>query len=159
MSESLARTSAGIKLYVTDKTPATFDKTGYTALSADWKEVGEVTNYGEYGKVYQLVTHEPVGERKTFKRKGNYNNGQMALQIARAPLDEGQAVLKTAVDSDIPISFKVLFETGIVSDGADYFQGLVMSYTTNIGTGNQILGSTCNVELDGDVIEVAKADA
>jgi hypothetical protein len=158
MSESLARTSAGIKLFASATAPATQDKAGFEGLTATWKEVGEITNFGEFGKTYNLVTHNPLGDRKTFKRKGSYNNGQLALQMALAGTDDGQAVLKTAVDNDNPIAFKVMYESGTVSDGADYFMGLVMSYTTNVGSVDQILGCSCNVEIDGDIVEVAKAD-
>ena len=158
MSESLARTASGIKLYITASTPATYNKAGYEALT--WNtEVGEVTNIGEYGKVYNLVTHTVVSDRRTFKRKGLYNSGSLALQLARAESDAGQILLKAAAGSDSCYSFKLEFDSGVVSDEADYFQGMVMSYTTNVGSGDQILGCTATIEIDGDIVEVAKADA
>jgi hypothetical protein len=242
MSESLARTSAGTRLYVSAVLPVNQNKAGYEALT--WSEVGEITNVGEFGKQYDVVTHTPIGERKTFKRKGLYNQGNMALQMAKAPTDAGQVVCIASLDEDVPIAWKIRYEQskdeqgrllyfitydggtaefnvgdtlegdvseatslivgvdvteaatpggdgeGVLAvvnitgafdevgetiaddndiapgsadfvsirkgcDEADYMVGMVMSYTTNIGSGSQILGSSCAIEIDGDVVEVA----
>jgi hypothetical protein len=235
MSESLARTSAGIRLYVNATPPVTQNAANFKALS--WDEVGEIENVGEFGKQYNLVTFNPLGDRKTFKRKGSYNNGQLALQMAKAPGDTGQAICIAALDEDSPVAFKVRFEeakddlgrllyfveydnmtvsfnvgatlegetseatalivgvddngdgTGTLAvvnvdgtflaaeaitddddiapgaaefvsttkgdDEAAYFVGMVLSYTTNVGSVDQILGSSCNIEIDGDIYEVA----
>lgn len=150
MSESLARTSAGIRLYVNATEPATYNQAGYAAL--DWSaEIGEVMQVGEYGAAYGLITFAPLSDRRTHKRKGIYNSGTLALQLGRAKTDAGQAIMIAALSTDTPISFKVAFNT---EGEVDYFVAHVMSYTVNIGDGNQILGSTANLELDGDVIEV-----
>ena len=150
MSESLARTSAGIRLYANALEPATYNQVGYAAL--DWSaEIGEVLQVGEYGKNYSLITFSPLSDRRTHKRKGIYNSGSLALQMGRAKTDAGQAIMIAALTTDTPISFKIAFN----SEGeVDYFVAHVMSYTLSIGDGNQILGSSASLELDGDVVEV-----
>lgn len=135
------RTSAGTKLYVCRAQPAAFTVNGYRALT--WIEVGEITNLGEFGRVYALVTHNPIGNRGTVKKKGSFNEGQMALQLGSDVRDAGQSVMKEASLSDNDYSFKV------VSQGSDayYFQGQVMQWKLNFGTVDQITSAAANLEL------------
>ena len=129
--------------------PATFDSTGYAALT--YVDIGEIVDAGEYGKSFELVTHNPLGTRETVKRKGSFNSGQMNLQLARVPSDAGQAALIAALDADTNSSFKVTLQDGTVQ----YFIGQVLSYTTSVGTTNQITGAAAVVELTSDIVEVA----
>jgi len=149
---SNAQTSAGTRLYVSAAQPATYDEAGYAALS--WTEVGEVISIPEFGKSYNLITHNPLADRKTYKRKGAYNEGNLALQVARVPDEAGQAILVTALDSDDPVSFKVDLNDGDTTNTLQNFSGMVMSYTTNTGTVDQIRTSSVTIEIDGDIIEV-----
>lgn len=144
-----AFTSAGTTLAVAAAMPATTDAAGYAAV--DWVLVGDVTDMGEFGKSYDLVTHNPLAERATYKRKGNYNNGNLAVQMARVPADGGQLILIDAVDSDNSYPFRVVLQDGTTQ----YFPGQVMSYTTNVGNGGQITAAAVSIEIDGDIVEVA----
>ena len=65
---SAAITAAGSKLFVSATLPGTYDKAGFEALT--WTEVGEVTEIPQFGKVYTIVNHLPLGQRQTIKRKG-----------------------------------------------------------------------------------------
>jgi len=143
---SLARTSAGTKLYVSASAPATYNTAGFGALS--WTEVGEITDFGEWGKEYNLVTHNPVGSRQTVKRRGSYNNGAATLSMARVPSDAGQTLLIAAADSDTSYSFKVVFQdlTG------QYFSAQTMKYTTNVGSVDQIFAASVSLEIDNDLV-------
>ncbi len=143
---SLARTSAGTKLYVSAAAPATYNSAGFGALS--WTEVGEITDFGEWGKEYNLVTHNPVGSRQTVKRKGSFNNGALTLSMARVPSDAGQTLLIAASESDNSYSYKVVFQdlTG------QYFSGQVMKYSTNVGSVDQIFAAAVSVEIDNELV-------
>jgi hypothetical protein len=45
-----------------------------------------------------------------------------------------------------------------LQDGTkQYFTGKVMSYTTNVGTSNQITAAACLIEIDNPIVEVAPA--
>lgn len=153
-----AISSSGTILAASATLPATEDQAGYEALT--FTNVGEVVNLPEIGRVYTLITHNPVAERKTYKFKGNYDDGSLALQLGRATDDTGQAIVKTAVDSDLPIAFSITYpdDPGGVgsSPTIQYFQGLAMSFTTNTGDGNQVLGSTATIEISGDILEIDK---
>ena len=144
-------TSAGTTLEVVADTPATFDEAGYSSLT--YTAVGEITDMGEYGPEYEVVTHNPLGERRTIKRKGTRNDGAITMQLGRDPSDAGQQILIAGVDGaeeDTVHSFKVTLQDGTIQ----YMSGQVYSYTTNIGSVNQITGASVTVELDSDIIEV-----
>jgi len=144
-----AFTSAGTVVAIAvNAEPATYNEVGFDALT--FQDIGEVTEAGEFGRTYNLVTHMPIGDRRTVKRKGSFNDGQMTLQLARVTADAGQADLITALDSDGNHSFRVTLQ-----DATElFFTAQVLSYTTNIGNVDQITGSTVTVEITGDIIEV-----
>ena len=145
---SKAFTSAGTKLFISSAAPATYNQTGFAALV--WTEIGEVSEMGEFGRQYNLVTFNKLGDRRTVKRKGSYNDGTIACQMARVPDDAGQTILTTAVNSDNSYSIKIKLQDGTVF----YTTAQVMSYTTNIGNVDQITSATVNLEIDNDIIEV-----
>ena len=146
---SKAFTSAGTKLFISASAPATYNATGFAALT--WTEVGEVSEMGEFGRQYNLVTFNTLGDRRTVKRKGSYNDGTIACQMARVPSDAGQTILTTAVNSDSSYSVKIRLQDGTIF----YTSAQVMSYTTNVGNVDQITAATVNLEIDNDILEVA----
>ena len=148
MAVSQAFTSAGTTLQVSAALPATNDATGFTALT--YTKVGEVVDLGSYGKKFNLVTHNPIDDRKTVKRKGSYNGGTLSLKMARVPANAGQAILVTASNSDEAVSFKITLQNGTIN----YFQGMVMSYTTDIGSVDTITSASVDVEVSEDIVEV-----
>jgi hypothetical protein len=142
------QTSAGSTIGIATGTPATYDATGFNALT--FTTVGEVTDIGEFGKEYNLVSHTPVGGRQVKKFKGSYNNGSIQVQMGRDSSNAGQTAMKTALASDASYSFKITLQdlTKI------YFTGKVMSYKTNVGSVDQITGATTTIEIDSDITEV-----
>lgn len=145
---SKAFTSAGTKLLISASVAATYNSTGFAALT--WTEIGEVSEMGEFGRQYNLVTFNTLGDRRTVKRKGSYNDGTIACQMARVPDDVGQTILTTAVNDDASYSIKIVLQDGTVF----YTTAQIMSYTTNIGNVDQITSATVNLEIDNDIIEV-----
>lgn len=147
-----AQTVAGTLIAISASLPATYDSTGFSALS--YTTIAEVTDIGSLGKDYTLVTHNPVNDRKTYKFKGTYNNGTLALKLAKATqasTDAGQVLATTASGSDASYSFHILSQ-----DSSDmFFTGKVMSFMTNVGGPNSILGGDIKVEIDSDIVETA----
>jgi len=146
-----AFTSAGTTIAVVDSNPATYDQSGFEALT--YTLIGEVTDLGEFGREYSSVTHNPLGDRRTVKRKGSYNDGNVAMTVARVPGDSGQTLLTTGLDSDDSYSFEVTLQDGTTL----YFEAQIMSYTTNVGTVDQITTASVSLEITNDIIEVAAA--
>lgn len=140
------RTSAGTTLKVTASVPATFDAAGYNSLftaSPVPPAVGEVTDLGEFGREFQLVTHNPVGTRGTQKFKGSFNEGTMSLSLGLDTDDAGQIVMKAASLSDANYSFMVTTQNG----DKYFFQAKVMSFKVGIGSVDSITTATATLEL------------
>jgi hypothetical protein len=148
---SNAFTSAGTTISVVDSNPATYDQAGFEGLT--YSLIGEVTDLGEFGREYSAVTHNPLGDRRTVKRKGSYNDGTVAMTVARVPGDAGQTLLTTGLDSDDNYSFEVVLQDGTTL----YFEAQIMSYTTNVGSVDQITTASVSLEITNDIIEVAAA--
>lgn len=104
------QTTAGATLHVSASQPATYDSSGYAAIT--WTAVGEITDLGEFGREYVLVKHNPIYTRATKKLKGSYDEGELAMQLASDTDDAGQIILKTASQSDSDYSFKITMQNG-----------------------------------------------
>lgn len=148
-----AFTSAGTIISIDQGSePGTYDVAGFDAL-VGFVAIGEITDAGEFGRQYNLVTHLRLDERRTVKRKGSFNDGQMTLQLARVSSDTGQGDIITDLDLDTLSSYKITLQDGTFL----YFTAVVMSYTTNVGGTDQITGSTVVVEITDDILEKAPA--
>lgn len=135
-------TAAGVTFEVTTEAPATYDETGFAALT--YTLVGEVTEVGEVlGKTYEMVEHLPLASRGVKKSKGSYNNGSIAPTVAFDEDDAGQAILLAAVDSDDPISFLITLDSGYQIYGT----GLVMGMPVSIGDANTTNTGTPTIEI------------
>lgn len=149
-----AITVAGSVLSVASALPATYDAAGFAALT--YNAVAEVTDIGTFGKDFTLVTHNPIGDRKTYKFRGSYNNGTLDLKLAKITVlntDAGQAALTTALND--PLDKSISLRIALQDDSKQYFTGKVMSFTTSIGSVNSILAGECKIEIDSDVVESA----
>lgn len=150
MTCSNVRTSAGTRIHIsTTLVPCDYTEADFNALA--WLEVGEVSDLGEFGREYNMVNFNPLGNRKTIKRKGSYNDGTIAMQVARVTSDAGQAACKTALNSDDSYPFRVTLQDGTKF----YFTAQVASYTTNVGSVDQITSAAINLEIDNDILELA----
>lgn len=134
-------TSAGTTLKISASAPATFNVAGYSALT--FTAVGEITDLGEFGREFTLVTHNPVGSRGTQKFKGSFNEGTMNLSLGLDTDDAGQVLMKAASLSDGPYSFEVTTQNG----DTYYFQAMVMSFKVGVGSVDSITTATCTLEL------------
>jgi hypothetical protein len=114
-------TVAGTTISISAGTPATFDSTGYAALT--WTVIGNITDGGSHGRVYAPVTSSPIDTRSIKKFKGSYDEGNKDLSIDYDSEDAGMVLLKTALNDDEDYSFKVEYPDGDI----DYMQAKVMS--------------------------------
>lgn len=135
------QTVAGTTIGISAAQPATFDATGYAALT--FSNIGEITDGGEHGKTFAEVTHNPIDTRGTQKFKGSYNLGNKTLQLAIDDDDPGQIIVKTALESDDDFSFKVKYQDGSI----DYFQAKVMSFAKAATSVDSIRSATVTLGL------------
>lgn len=143
---SKARSSAGTRIYTSATLPATYDNTGFSALT--FTEIGEVSDLGSFGTVYALVTFMPLGNRDVYKVKGSRNHGTVSLKLASAPTDAGQVALEVGLQSDAAYSFKVVTQSG----STFFFTAKIMKFPLEIGSVDQIMGAMCDLEIDNDII-------
>lgn len=141
------QTSAGTTIGISAGLPATDDAAGYGALT--FTPIGEVTDLGEYGKVFNLVTHNPIATRRTEKFKGSFNEGSISMGIGEDTSDAGQILLDTAVESDANFAFEITAQDGDI----DYFQAKVMSKTVNVGSVDSIRSSTVQLEITSGIVD------
>ncbi|ABF64347.1 hypothetical protein TM1040_1662 [Ruegeria sp. TM1040] len=140
------QTASGVTLGISAAAPATHDITGFDALT--FTSVGEITNVGEFGKEWQLVTHNPLATRGTKKGKGSFNNGTLSPSLALDPDDAGQAAMETALESDDPVYIAVTLQDGTIY----YLVGLVMSFKPSIGGVDDVVTATTSIEIMPDEI-------
>ncbi len=141
MAATEVQTVAGTKIGISAGSPATFDDAGYSALT--FSNIGEITDGGSHGRVYAEVTHQPIDTRATRKFKGTFNEGTKTLQLAISAGDAGQVLLRAALLSDAPYSFKVTYQGGDI----DYFQALVLSFEKAASGPDSILSATVQLSL------------
>jgi hypothetical protein len=143
------QTAAGATLAISNSIPATFNEAGYAALT--YTEVGEITNIGEFGKEFALVTHLPLSRRGVAKRKGSFNNGTLNPTMALDPADAGQILFAAALESDAPSAFEITLQDGTIY----YLMGLVMMYKPNVGTTDDVVTASATIEVDeSPIVEV-----
>lgn len=135
------RTSAGSTIAISAASPATFDAAGYGALA--FSAIGEVTDLGEFGREFALVTHNPIATRGTVKKKGSFNEGSIDLKLGLDNDDAGQIIATAASQSDADYSIKVELQSGDVY----YMQAQVMSFKVGVGSVDTITNGSIKLEL------------
>lgn len=137
-------TSAGATIGLSAAAPATWDGTGYAALT--YTTIGEVTDLGEIpDKIFELVTIQPVASRAQKKAKGGYNLGSQTIQYAIDPADAGQILANTASGNDTTYSVKIAHP----SLGTIYARALVMGGPKNYGDVNSAAMKSLTLEYTG----------
>jgi hypothetical protein len=135
------RSSAGSTIGISSSAPATFNVAGYDALT--YTTIGEVTDLGEFGRVYNLIKHNPLGNRGTVKLKGSYDEGQINMQLGLDTDDAGQILAKAASLSDADYYFVVTTQNG----DKYYFPSKVMSFKVNVGSVDSVTAASIMLEL------------
>jgi hypothetical protein len=124
----------------------------FTALSSGI-EVGLIENLGEFGKVFDLVTFQAIADGRTYKLKGGYNEGSLQMTVASDLTDAGQALLfayGNAQDQN-NYPFKITLTGVDASFDTVYFGAKVFSYRQQLGTVNNIIKATINIEINTPV--------
>lgn len=140
---SAVETVAGTTISISAVSPGTFDAAGYQGSGMNFIVIGEITDGGEHGREYALVTHMPINSRGTQKFKGSFNEGSKTLQLALDNDDAGQVIAQAALLSDNDYSFKVLYQGG----DADYFRAKVMSLKKAASSVDTIRSASMTLEI------------
>jgi hypothetical protein len=144
------RTTAGSTLAITASQPATYNSAGYEALTnaspTTFVDIGEISDLGEFGRVYNVVKYNTIANRATTKRKGSYDEGTMSLKVGLDNDDAGQTLAKTASESDNDYTFRLTIQDGTKY----YFQAQVSSFKITAGNVDSITEAMISLELTSD---------
>jgi hypothetical protein len=140
-------TAAGAKLYTALTLPATYDQTGFEAVS--WTRIAQITDYGSIGGNWQEVNTTLVDEDEEVTTKGVMQYGTMPISHIDND-DTGKDMIETQFTNktcDYP--YKIECTNGRVL----YFKGKVMGNETNLGTGGDAMTVTRNIKQTGRLIK------
>lgn len=129
------------KVKISASTPASFDETGYAALT--FTQVGEITDFGTIGRKSGVATHTPVDTGVTQKFKTSFDEGEMTLSLALDTADAGQVLMEAARDSKLAYSFEITIQEGTKF----YFQALVTSFDITLGTVESITNAASTLQI------------
>ncbi len=139
------------KIFLAAAAPATYNAAGYAALT--WIEIGEVTDIGENGPESSQIDHAPLSSGVKIKRKGIRDYGNIPLQMALVPGDEGQQEMILAEASQDAWSIKMVYQDETI----DYTRALVMSFKKNIGNSESITAASSTLCVTKETITVEPA--
>ena len=150
------QTAAGSKIYIGTTAAATSQA---NFESDTFTEIGEVTNIGDFGKVYQDIPTNTINQRQTKHAKGAYDQGTLELQVYMDVTDSGQDAVQTALDSDDEYNIKIILNDAPAGSPSQpttyYFRALVMSYRRSIADVNSMITASISLAINTDPVEVA----
>jgi hypothetical protein len=146
MSGSSAISSATTSISISTTLPATYDSTGFAALT--WIPIAEVSNLGAFGGKTTVIKHIPIDVANVVKRSGSVDYGTISMTLAKHAGTDYTA-LQAAFNSRASTAFKVTYPGSL---GKDYFTAIVTSLQVSVGTADKILENTVDLELDNSIV-------
>ena len=131
---------SGAVLSISAALPTTYDASGYGAVGG-LSAVAQVENYANHGMVAAVTEFTPVDTAVVAKVKGSRNYGTMSLVIGYVPVDTGQALLKTASESNNRYTIKIVYQDTSIH----YLDVLVSKFEYVDGSVNDV--QKLNVDL------------
>jgi hypothetical protein len=145
--------SVGTIVSVSATAPATYDATGFAALT--WSACGELADLPAFGAEAALATHTPLKTGIVAKRRGSLNYGSVTLTMALSEVDAGQTILQTKGSAAAGASALVSVKVALVNGDIQYFTAQVMSFKTNVGNADAITMAEVTLEIDNSVVKVS----
>jgi hypothetical protein len=141
-------TVAGSTIACSVAAPASFDGTGYAALT--YTGIGEITDLGQgLGRKYNVVTHAPIATSQKVNKKGSYELPQIDLVMAWDQNDAGQDLLRAAALTNSSLSFKIVKQSGDIR----YFTAQVSEFTENFGTVDNVVQGKMHLLFQTEVVD------
>jgi len=134
-------TIAGTTIAVTDEIPSTYTNAGYGALT--YTNIGNISDGGEHGIEYNIVTFNSISNRVTQKFKGSFDYGLKTLEIAYDPTDSGAVLLRNGSTSLNDYAFKITYQNGSI----EYFSAKIKSFNRTVGSVNSMRMITVALDI------------
>lgn len=132
------------------------------ALLADfetvtWLPIKEIEDIGEFGVEGSEQTFLSLEDGYVRKLKGSLNSGTIEMVCARDPSDPGQNQARAAAGDWDKYPFKIELNDRPTPTGENtiyYFRAPVMSAKSNYGNADNIVKTTFNLSIDGQILEL-----
>ena len=115
-------TSAGSTLAI----GASVVTTAVATADLTYAVIGEVTEIGQYGRVYEIIKFISLANRRTRKFKGSFDDGTIAIKLGLDIGDAGQIQAKVALTDDHDYNFRIQYN--------DSSNGALITHTTSATT-------------------------
>ncbi len=147
----------GAVLALSATRPPVFDAAGYSDTTIVWSTIGQVESFGAHGRTTQEITFTAIADGIVQKLKGSANFGNKTFSLGHVPGDAGQALLKTASQSQNRYSARVTYPLGDgeVTNEIHYMDVLVMSREFQDGDANTVRKVAVGFGLCREQVEVA----
>ena len=136
-------TNAGTTLSISAALPATYDAAGYKAAGMVYTAVGEVEDHGSHGVTANISKFTPVDTSVVTKLKGSRDYGSKTVKLGNISGDAGQAIMKTASESNAHYSVKIEYDDG----ECHFLDVLVSKYEYTDGTVDNPRTIACALEI------------
>ena len=123
----MIQTTSGTTISI-GPTPATLTAVDFALVAVE--QIGEVTDIGTIGKIFNTATHTALDRRQVIEKKTSYNLQHPTLALAIDDVNDGQIAAEAAVDTDLSYTIKVTRQDGAVV----YFTAQVKGFTVTWGT-------------------------
>lgn len=123
-----------------------------------WQEVDGWETMGAIGDQAEVITASLINRKRVYKAKGTYDAGDMENTFADIPGDQGQADMKTALDSTNSYAFKIEFADTPVGGSTPSevkFIGLVTNERQSGGSANTIRMRTFTIAINSNIVFTA----
>lgn len=124
-------------LYISTTAAASFDSTGYNALS--WTQIKGIASIGQIGFNHATIDAPDLESGITETLKGAQQGGSASIAYRTLSGDAGQAAVATANDSRDEVSIQVVDPDGT---NAKFWTGIIHSLIDNEATTTSYEGQT-----------------
>jgi len=132
------------KLYIATGIPATFDKTGYEAMT--WAQVKGVVSIGAIGVTDNIIDVPDLETGFTKGVKGARAGDVIPVAMREIKTDAGQDAMKAACEAFVEYSFKIVEPTA--SGEVEYITGLPHDWKRNERSTTAYAGYTAAIKAN-----------
>lgn len=125
--------------------------------AVNWLSIKEIEDIGEFGVEGSEQTFLSLEDGYVRKLKGSLNSGSIEMVTARDPMDPGQNKAREAAGDWSKYPIKIQLNDAPTPDGEPtvyYMRVIVMSAKSNYGNADNIVRTTFNLSIDGQILEL-----
>lgn len=145
-----ADTDLTTKLYIATGLPATYDESGYEALT--WVQVKGVVDLGAVGGAHAAIDVPDLETGRVFKRKGAVTGATVNVTLREIAGDSGQTALKAACQAMGASDDGYSFYTLDVNSAKEFWSGTAHSWQRRARGMTSYAGFSCVIEMDTETV-------